>query len=132
MHRRTVLASGAIAFASIAGCSALSADSSMVDVTIYNQTDSAYSVELRLYLVDGAETRSDARVSSETIEVEPNGDVRRADVAEAQRYLVRYEVYRENTRPTDEDHVHFYPTDDEDSQSIAFDIHPPGELTRRP
>ncbi|UHH25381.1 hypothetical protein [Halobacterium noricense] len=128
--RRAVLAAGVASLASVAGCSALPSRSATLDVTLFNHTDSPYTVELSLFRVGKDLSRSDARADSESIDVEPQGETRREDVAVARQYVVQYEVYENNRDPTDEDHVHFYPSDDGDD-ALAFDVHAPGVLTRR-
>lgn len=103
----------------------------MLELVLFNHTDSPYTVELSLLRVDSDLSRSEARVYSEAIDVEPDGEARREDVAETQQYLVHYEVFKNNSKLTDEDHTHYYPDDNGSDDSIAFDIHPPGKITRR-
>ncbi|SIS10065.1 hypothetical protein [Natronorubrum thiooxidans] len=47
---------------------------------------------------------------------------RREDVAETRQYVVRYEVWKNNSTPTDEGHVHFFPTGDDGSQIVEKDV----------
>lgn len=103
----------------------------MLELLLFNHTDSPYTVELSLLQVDRDLSRSEARVYSEPIDIEPDGEVRQEDVAETQQYLVNYEVFKDNSKLTDEDHAHYYPDDYGGDDGIAFDIHPPGVLTRR-
>lgn len=103
----------------------------MIDLTLFSHVDVPYTVYVHLFRVDGNSSRSDARVFSESIDVEPEGEARRDGIAETRQYLVRYEAYEDNSRRTDKDHVHYYPPGDGDDDGIAFDIHPPGEMTRR-
>lgn len=57
-----------------------------------------------------------------------NHQAEREDVVTDQRYLVRYTAYRNNSQITDKGHIHYYPAGEDD---LVFDIHSPGELTRR-
>ena len=129
--RRAVLATGAASVATVAGCSALQPGTSMLGLALFNQPERPYTVELSLFEPDDEQSRSDARVYSGSIDVDPREQTHRERVAEAQRYLVQYELFRDNSRLTDEDHIHFYPDDDGDDESLAFNIHPPGTMTRR-
>ena len=63
-------------------------------------------------------------MEAERIDIEPEGETRREDIAERKRNLVRYEAYNDSSRLTDEDHVHCSPTTGEREDSIAFDIQP--------
>ena len=128
--RRAVLATGAVSIAAVAGCSTLTADSSTLDIALFNHTDAPYTVELGLFRVDSERSRSDARAYSESIAVEPGGETQREAVVESRQYVVRYELFEDNRTPADEGHVHFYPEDD-GGDGIAFDIHSPGVVTRR-
>ena len=131
VSRRTVLTAGTVTVASVAGCSALSSESATLDLTLFNHVDARYTVYVSLYRSDDDLSQSDARVYSERIDVEPEGEARRASVVETRRYLVRYDVFDDDGRLTDKDHVHYYPPDDGDDDEITFDIHPPGDMTRR-
>jgi NAD(P)-dependent dehydrogenase (short-subunit alcohol dehydrogenase family) len=51
-------------------------------------------------------------------------------VAEARPYRVEYHLCEDHSRLTDEDHVHYYPTDEGDDIE-TFDITESGVLTRR-
>lgn len=130
MKRRHVILGTTAELTGLAGCSALSSQSSMLNLTVFNHTDDPYTVEMSLLRSGGDWSRSDARVYSERIDVEPQGEARRENVAETRPYLVRYSVYESNRRQTDEDHVHYY-LDDGDSNSLSFDIGSTGVLTRR-
>lgn len=129
--RRNMIATSTVLLASVAGCSTLTSGSSKLDLTLFNQTDILYTVEMSLFHTGSDRSRSEARVYSESIDVDPQGEAQREDVAESQQYLVKFELFRENSRLTDEDHIHFYPTDDAEDDSLAFNIHQPGVMTRR-
>lgn len=86
---------------------------------------------MSLFRVGDNQPRSEARAYSESIDVEPGGKTQRENVAENRPYLIRYEAYENNSHLTDEDHVHFYPSGNEGDDSVSFDIHPSGVLTRR-
>ncbi|WP_276275694.1 hypothetical protein [Haloarcula regularis] len=97
---------------------------------MFNHTDSQYTVDFALFRTDGTQSRSAAREYSEQLAVGPQATARREAVAEARPYVVRYDVWENNSTPTDKDHVHFVPTGDGDD-SVAFDIHAEGTLERR-
>lgn len=127
--RRTVLGTLGIATASIiTGCSRLQSPDGSVDLTVFNQTDTPYTVEIGFFN-DGA-SEAAARAHSSSLDIEPDGEVMREAVVETGRYIVRYRAYEENSRLTDEDHVHFIPSGN-GTESLAFDIRETGKLTRR-
>ena len=130
MRRRELLLGTAAVLAGGSGCSALSSRPSSLSVVFFNQDDSSYTIELDVFETDG-ESRSEARQYSGSIDVAPDGRTRVEDVAEMGSYLVRYGLYEGNSRLTDEDHVHYYPPDDGESETLAFNIEQTGELTRR-
>ncbi|MBX0325961.1 hypothetical protein EGH21_23375 [Halomicroarcula sp. F13] len=127
--RRAVLGTLGVATAStFTGCSWLQSRDGSVDLTVFNQTDASFTVEIGFF-EDGA-SEAAARAYSSPLDVEPDGEVTREAVVETGRYLVRYRAYEDHSRLTDEDHVHFIPSGD-DTESLAFDIRETGELTRR-
>ena len=97
-------------------------------MTIFNQTDAPYTVEIGFF-EDGA-SEAAARAYSSPLAVQPDGEVTREAVVETGRYIVRYRAYEGHSRMTDQDHVHFIPSGD-DTESLTFDIRETGELTRR-
>jgi hypothetical protein len=132
MKRRAALRfCGPFLLGSVAGCSALASERPMLDLRLFNQTETPYTVELQLYDAGSDQSRSEARSYAASIDVAPEGETRRADVAEVRHSLVQYEVYGNDSRLTDEDHVHFYPSDGGGEESLVFDVRSPGELTRR-
>lgn len=131
VSRRAVLATGAVSIASIAGCSAFSAESPTLGLTLFNHDDSPYTVEMSVLRTGNDLSRSDARVFDASIHVDPAAEAQRANIAQVQRYLVRFELYEDNSRLTDEDHVHYYPDGGEEDEELTFDIHSPGVMTRR-
>lgn len=127
--RRAVLGTlGVTTVSAFSGCSWLQSRDGSVGLTIFNQTDAAYTVEVGFF-TDGA-SEPTARAYSSSLDVQPDGEVTREAVVEAKRYLVRYRAYEEHSRLTDEDHVHFIPSGD-GTESLTFDIRETGELTRR-
>lgn len=127
--RRAVLGTLGVATVSTAtGCSWLQSSAGSVDLTVFNQTDTSYTVEIGFFS-DGASEPA-ARAYSSPLEVRADGEVTREAVVETGRYLVRYRAYEEDSRLTDEDHVHFIPSGD-GTESLAFDIRETGEVTRR-
>ena len=132
MKRRCALSlGGSLLLTTVAGCSALRSNPSQLNMTLFNKADSPYTIEMSLFGIGDNQPRSEARAYSESIDVEPGGKAEREHVAEARRYLIRYEAYESNSHLTDEDHVHFYPSGNEGDDSVSFDIHSPGVLTRR-
>lgn len=109
----------------------------MLDLVVFNHTDSLYTVEFELFRTDEGSSEPEARMYSEQVDAEPQEGVgepsttRRDAVAEARPCIVRYDVYRDNSTPTDEDHVHSFPTGDGDDDDVAFDIYSEGTLKRR-
>jgi hypothetical protein len=103
----------------------------MLSVTVFNHAESPYTVEMTLTRTGGDGSRSDARAFSEGIDVEPDGRAGREAVAERQRYLIEYGLYEDNSKLTDQDHVHYYPGDEDENGRLAFDIDSSGVLTRR-
>jgi len=130
MKRRETVLMTATVLVGVTGCSALSADSSTLSIVFFNQDDSSYTVELSIFET-ADESRSEARQYSDSIDIGPEERTRVADVAEMDSYLVRYDLYEDNSRLTDEDHIHYYPPDDGESESLAFNIEQTGELIRR-
>ncbi|WP_049928069.1 hypothetical protein [Halopiger goleimassiliensis] len=130
MERRLLLGSAALV-PSLACCSALSNESPMLDLAVYNQTDEPYTIALWLFRANAEATRSEARVFSSELDVDPDGELERDAIAESRPYVLRYRLYEDNSTLTDQDHVHYYPDDAEDDGWISFDIRPPGVLVRR-
>lgn len=102
----------------------------MLGLSVFSHTDTPYTIEISLFRSGDGASRSEARVYDASIDVEPQGQARRTEIAEARPYLVRYSVYEDDRRLTDEDHVHYYPPDDGDDD-LAFDLDSSGILTRR-
>lgn len=130
--RRSFLQHSSIALVGgLAGCSALSSQPSMLDLTIVNHTETPYTVVIDLLRSDGNRARSDARSYDASIDVDPQDEARRENIIEAKHYLIRYTVYENDRRETDKDHVHYYPPNNERDDELTFDIRSPGTLTRR-
>jgi hypothetical protein len=103
----------------------------MLSLTIFNTSESPYAIEMGIFRSDQNSSRSEARVYSERIDVEPDSQTVREDVAEVQSYIIEYGLYEDNSFLTDQDHVHYYPGDEDESGSLAFNIEPSGVLIRR-
>lgn len=139
MDRRQFLLGTTGVLASCAGCSALSSQPVMLGLVVFNHTESLYTAQFDLFRTDGKSDGSANPKYSERIDIEPREDgvnrpstTRREDVAKARQYVVRYEVWKNNSTPTDEGHVHFFPTgDDGDVDYVVFDIYSEGTLERR-
>lgn len=129
--RRTVLATGAVSIASVAGCSTLTSSPPMLDLAVFNQTEHPYTVALRLLRVGSDHARNEARAYASTIDIAPQGETRQTDVAEARQYLVEYDLFRNDSERTEADHVHFYPTEGTENDTLTFDIRSPGVMTER-
>jgi len=130
-RRAALRLSGAVILGGLAGCSALSSDSPDLNLAVFNQTDNPYTIELDILESDNDQSRSDARVYSEAIDVEPQEEARREPVADARPYVIRYSAFEDNSRQTDQDHIHYYPDDDGDEDDVSFDIYSPGVLQIR-
>lgn len=103
----------------------------MLTIAVFSHANSPYTIEMSLFRSGANKSRSEARVYDTSINIKPQGQARRKNVAEAQPYLVEYSVYENNNRLTDEDHVHYFPPDNGNNDSLAFDIDSTGTLTRR-
>ena len=130
MRFRLPLLAVLLATLGLAGCSGLVSDPPTLSLTVFNHSESPYTVEVTISRTD-ATSRSDARVFSGTIDVEPDGQAVREDVAERRPYLVEYGLYEDNSDLTDQDHVHYSPGDEDESGRLTFDIDSSGTLTRR-
>ena len=132
LTRRTALRAGGLAMLSaLPGCSLPSSRPSLLNVAVFNHSESPYTIELSLFRNDGSSSSRGARIYDRSLDVEPEGDIRRENAVKNRPYLVRYSVYENNRRPTDEDHVHYYPADSPGEAYLAFDIDSTGVLTRR-
>ncbi|QSG01561.1 hypothetical protein [Natranaeroarchaeum sulfidigenes] len=115
----------------LAGCTGLFSDSPMLSVAVFNQAESSYTIEMAFSRTDGDLSRSEARVFSGRIDIEPDEHSISEDVAEQQRYLIEYSLYENNTTLTEQDHFYYYPGDEDESDNLTFDIRSSGVLTRR-
>lgn len=136
MNRRQALVGTTSIIAGLAGCSRFSTQSAILDLTLFNHAETAYTVELSLFKSEGDPSRSAARVYEDRIHVPPAGRAEREAIAEVQPYITRYSVYENNTRLTDQDHIHYYPHESSYVNStavdtLAFDINAEGGMTRR-
>jgi len=101
----------------------------MLNLIFFNNTDSRYEITVHLL-----SSEKEARTFSERIEIEPQEEVRREDIAESQQYVIEYDVDKivsGDPLQTDHDHAHFIPTDDGDNPGVAFDIVGSGTLNKR-
>ena len=128
MKRRQAITAAVGLSAGLAGCSGFRSGDGGVDLTVFNQANASYAVEVE-FLGEGR-SESEARAYSTTLDIEPNGEQTRAAVVESGRYLVRYRAYEDDSALTDEDHVHYIPSGD-GSESLTFDVQESGALTRR-
>lgn len=124
------MATGIVSAAAVAGCMGIGSDPESVGLTLFNHVESPYTVELSLFRDGTDASRSETLVYSWSMNVGPEGEAHRDDLAEARPYRLEYGVYEDNSRLTDQDHVHYRPSDHGDDR-ITFDIHPPGVMTRR-
>lgn len=131
MKRRT-LVSGTIPLCSgLAGCTGLLSDPLMLSVTVFNRSESPYTIEMAFSRTAGDRSRGEARVFSGSIDVGPDEQTVRKDVAERQQYVIEYSLFRDDGGLTEQDSFHYYPGDESEGGGLAFDITPSGTLTRR-
>lgn len=131
MQRCTFVLGTIPLYPGLVGCSDLIADSPMLSVTVFNQSESPYTVEMTFSRTEKDVARSEGQVFSGRIDVEADGQSVREDVAEQRQYLMENSLYENNSSLTDQDHVHYHPGDEDESGSLAFDIDSSGTLTRR-
>jgi len=131
MRRRTVVRAAVPFCTGLAGCSGLRSGSQSLSVTVFNGSERPYALELTISRTGGNGDRSDARGFSGRIDVDPNGEVVREVVVDRARHLIEYALFEDNSRLTDQDHVHYYPGDEGEDGGLAFDIDSSGTLTRR-
>lgn len=134
MKRRTVVLGTIPLSLGLAGCTELFSDSPMLSVTVFNRSESPYTIEMALSRTDGDLSRSEARAFSGRVDVEPDGQTVRDDVAERQQYLIEYSLFRQDEVSdflTEQGNFHYYPGDESESGGLTFDITPSGTLTRR-
>ncbi len=130
-ERRRVLVGTAGVLTGLAGRSTLSTHRPTLDLTVFNRTDSPYTVEMTVLKSGGDRSRSDARLYDASLDVSAGGKTVRRDAFEERRCIVRYRAYRTGERLTDYGHIHYYPPGDGQKDDVAFDIHSPEHLTRR-
>lgn len=131
MRRRHALLATTGALASLAGCSALSSDAAMLDLSVFNHADSPYTVYVELARPGGDQSKSEAVVYDARFELPPGGGESREEVVEKRAYIARYDAYEDDNFRTDQDHFHYYPENGEGDHFIAFDIDEEGALTHR-
>ena len=132
--RRAVMAAGLCSVASVPGCSILESDPSMLDIVFINNTDSGFTITVHLLASGDGNSNGEGRAFSASIDIEPQEELRREEIAESQQYLIEYDVDKivdGDPLQTDHDHAHFYPTDGGDNPSVAFDIVGSGTLNKR-
>lgn len=132
--RRTVAAAVVCSLVSVPGCSMLESDSPGLDIVFINNTDSRFIITVHLFASRDDHSDGELDTFSAPIEIDPQGEVRREDIAESQQYLIEYDVDKivdGDPLQTDHGHAHFYPTDDGDNPSVAFDIVGSGTLNKR-
>ncbi|WP_226480987.1 hypothetical protein [Natrinema amylolyticum] len=131
MKRRTFVLGTIPLCSGFAGCTGQFSDSRMISVTVFNHSERPYTIEMALSRTDEDISRSESRAFSGRIDVEPDEQTIRKDVAEQQQYLIEYSLFEDNSFLTEQDHFHYYPGDEDESGSLAFDITSSGTLTRR-
>lgn len=128
MKRRQAITTAVGLSIGLAGCSGNQSRDGGVELTIYNQAAVPYSVDVEVF-GDGP-SESEARVYDTAVDLAAGGAQTREAAIEPKRYLIRYHAYEDNSRLTDEDHVHYIP-DGDGTENLAFDIQETGEVTRR-
>lgn len=128
MKRRQAI-TAAVGFSlSLAGCSGSQSRDGDIDLNIFNQAAEPYTIEIGFF-GDGSSEET-ARAYDTALDIESGGQQTSEDIVEAKRYLVRYDVYEDNSRLTDQDHIHYIPSGDE-TESLTLDIQETGTVTRR-
>lgn len=131
--RRSVLVAGICSITSLSGCSMLERESPMLDVVFFNNTDNRFVIKIYLFARGEDHSNSDGRTFS-IIDIEPQEEFRRENIAESQQYLIEYDVDKiveGDPLQTDHGHAHFYPTDGGENPCVAFDIVDSGVLNKR-
>lgn len=128
MKRRQAITTALGFSIGLAGCSWNQSRTGGADLRIYNQAAAPFSVEIGFF-GDGA-TEGQPRVYDTAVDIEAEGQQTREAVVEPERYLVRYHAYEDNSRLTDEGHVHYIPAGD-GTESVVFDIQETGTVTQR-
>jgi hypothetical protein len=130
VKRRAFLRSTPAVLAGFAGCSLFSESSMSLTLAIFNHAEVLYGIELDVLDRDRGGDRSEARVYSKMERIDPGGEVYLEDVVEARRYSIEYELYKEDSIPTEQDHFHYIP-EESSNGDVGLDIHEGGTLTRR-
>ncbi|WP_324665651.1 hypothetical protein [Haloarcula sediminis] len=128
MKRRQAIIAAVGFAAPVTGCAGNQSGDGAIDLTVINQSDTPYTVEIGFFRDD--EERNEARAYDATLDIEADGRETREAVVSAGRYLVRYSAYEENSRLTDEDHIH-YISAESDTDGLILDIRETGTVTRR-
>ena len=128
MNRRQAITTAVGVSIGLAGCTWNQSRTVGVELTIFNQADAPFTVEVGFF-GDGA-SEAEARAYDTTVDIESGGQQTHEAVVEPDRYVIRYHAYENNSRLTDEDHVHYIP-DGDGTESLAFDIGESGELSQR-
>ena len=128
MNRRQAMTTVVGFSLGLAGCAGNQSRDRGVELTIYNQATAPYSVEIEIF-GDGP-SEGEARVYDTTVDIEAGGKQTREAAIEPQRYLIQYHAYENNSRLTDEAHVHYIPEGD-GAENVVFDIRETGDVTRR-
>ena len=128
MERRQAILAVVGLSAGVTGCSGRQSRDGGIDLTVFNQADTAYTMEVGFF-GDG-NSRADARAYTASLDIEGGSRETRATVVDSGRWLVRYSVYEDRSRLTDEDHVHYLPSEN-GTASLTFDIQETGAVTRR-
>lgn len=131
MNRREMLTGMAVPAFWLSGCSTLLSESKNINITIFNQTDSEYSIEFQIFQNDSGSSIEDALIYTENIDVEPQNKVQKKSIAKARQVIIQFTVYKNDNRQTDQDHIHFYPPNKDATQNIIFEISSNGVLTTR-
>jgi hypothetical protein len=76
---------------------------------------SPYTVEIAFFRQDH-DVAIDVRVYDASLAILPDEEsVARQAVADSRRDIVRYSAFRKNSRVTDQAHIHYFPTDEDDT-----------------
>jgi len=113
----------------LTGCALPGSGESRLNLAIFNQTETPYTVDMNFFDPAMESSRSEVKLNDASISIEPEGKAMNEGIVETQSLLVRFTVFENDSSVTERDHIHYYPSDDE--RALTFNIRSPGVLIRR-